>query len=108
MASERILQLKKFLKEDPNDPFLIYALATEYNNIDKNIAKEHFDSLLKNHPDYVATYYHAAALYSELGFVDKAKEIYETGLEKALKAGDKHAHKELSNAYQNFLFEEDL
>ena len=28
--NERIEQIKTFLKDTPNDPFLSYALATEY------------------------------------------------------------------------------
>ena len=105
MNEARIQQLLKFLEETPDDPFLIYALATEYKEDNKQKSKHYFDMLLAEHPDYVGTYYHAAALYAEEFDINKAEEIYIKGIEVAKAQGDHHALRELQNAYTNFQFE---
>ncbi|WP_017731660.1 hypothetical protein [Nafulsella turpanensis] len=107
MHAERISQLKKFLEDDPNDPFLLYALATEYVKEAPQTALTYFEQLLLEHPDYVPTYYHAAALYTDLDLQDKAEEVYKTGIIKARQAGDSHALRELQTAYTNWQFEND-
>ncbi|WKK81639.1 tetratricopeptide repeat protein [Marivirga arenosa] len=106
MNEDRIAQLCKFRKESPNDPFIIYALATEYKEEAPEKAKELFDELLKKHEDYIGTYYHAAALYAEFFDRDTADEIYQKGISVAQKNGEHHALRELQNAYTNFQFEE--
>jgi len=107
MNEARIEQLHKFLEETPDDPFLIYALATEYKEDNKQKSKYYFDKLLAEHPDYVGTYYHAAALYAEEFDINKAEEIYNKGIEVAKAQDDQHALRELQNAYTNFQFEND-
>ncbi len=106
MNQKRIAQLEEFKKESPDDPFILYALATEYKEEMPEKAKLIFDELLEDFPDYIGTYYHAAALYSEHFDRDKAEEIYEKGIKKAQENGEQHALKELKNAYTNFQFEE--
>ena len=104
----RIQQLEKYLEKDPKEAFSNYALALELVDIDDVKAEKLFDYLLEEHLNYTATYYHAAAFQTELGNIEKAQEIYENGL-KVLKSTDEaKALQELQNAYQNFLFEEDL
>jgi cytochrome c-type biogenesis protein CcmH/NrfG len=39
MNRERIKVLEQFLKEDPNDPFSLYALALEFKNQDSKKAR---------------------------------------------------------------------
>lgn len=107
MQTERIRQLKKFLEDDPHDPFLLYALATEYVKADPQEALTYYQQLLEQHPDYVPTYYHAAALYADLGQVEKAERTYQTGIKAAQKEGDTHALRELQTAYLNWQFEQD-
>ncbi|WP_375580922.1 tetratricopeptide repeat protein [Marivirga tractuosa] len=106
MNEDRIAQLQKFREESPDDPFLIYALATEYKEEAHKKAKELFDELLEKHENYIGTYYHAAALYAEFFDRDKADEIYQKGIATAQKNGEQHALRELQNAYTNFQFEE--
>ena len=106
MNIERIQKLERFRKEDPNDPFLIYALATEW--LDENIykSKEYFDELLQHHPDYLGTYYHAANLYITFDDRSTAKKIFEDGIKLARKLGDQKALSELTNTYNEFLYDE--
>lgn len=102
MNRERIRQLEAFLEKEPNDPFLLYALATEQAEEAPQAAKTYFDRLLADFPDYGATYYHAAALYEALGLIPQADAIYRKGLEALQAAGEAKALGELRMAYDDF------
>lgn len=104
----RIAQLKQFIKADKNDPFPKYALALEFIEKEPNESLKLFKELLNNHAEYVATYYHAANLYEEMGLLKEARITYENGMEMARKLNDLHALKELKSAYLNFQFEHDI
>jgi tetratricopeptide (TPR) repeat protein len=107
MNQNRLQQLQKYFEEDPGDPFNIYAIAIEYNNFDKSKAKEYYDILLKDHPEYVPTYYHAALLYAESGQKDTASSIFEKGIAIAKTQNNLHALRELQSAFNNFLYEDE-
>lgn len=107
MKPKRIDQLKEFHKQDPKDPFTIYAIALEYLNSDNGKAKLFFDQLLREHNQYLPTYYHAAQFYVENNDPSRAKSIYQSGIALAEKQGDDKTRKELDNALTNLLFEED-
>lgn len=99
--------LKKYMEENPNDPFNIYALALEYLDLDVKISRSYFDKLLTNHPDYLPTYYHAANLYLEMNNVEEAKKLYNKGIELAEKQGDLNTIKELKNALSALILEDE-
>jgi tetratricopeptide (TPR) repeat protein len=101
----RLEQLEQFYQEDPNDPFNIYGLALEYLKIAPHKSKALFEELLNSHPDYVATYYHAAKYYSEMNDRDRAIEVYEKGIEKARILKEYKALRELQSAYDELMFE---
>ena len=95
----RIEQLQLFLKESPEDAFLNYALATEYVGLgDDEKAEGIFRMLLEKHPDYIATYYHLGKLLERKTDKDAAIQIYEKGIEKAKKSGERHSLSELQSA----------
>ncbi|HBH23277.1 MAG TPA: enzyme of heme biosynthesis [Cytophagales bacterium] len=102
MKNDRLAQLLAFFEEDPSDSFTLYAIAIEYLKVDQSKSLKYFDQLLKQHPEYLPTYYHAAAAYSESGQRDIAEMIYKKGISLAEKQGDQHALSELKNAYTNF------
>jgi tetratricopeptide (TPR) repeat protein len=106
MNSERLNQLLVFQKEDPNDPFIIYALATEYSSSNIEKALEYFELLLTQHPDYLATYYHAAKLFADIEETKKAEHLFKKGIDLARTQKESLALRELQNAYNEFLFEE--
>ncbi len=56
MNEQRLQQLFKFLEEDKNDPFTLYAIALEYQETQPDEAMKYFEGLLQNHPDYTGTY----------------------------------------------------
>jgi tetratricopeptide (TPR) repeat protein len=105
MALSRLKQLLQFWQEDPNDPFTLYALATEYRPTDPNKALFYYEKLLAEHPGYVGTYYHAAKLYAELGQANKAEDTFKKGLEVSQQAGHRNAYRELQAAYRDFMDE---
>lgn len=107
MESHRINQLIKFSQEDPSDPFPKYALALEYQDQSPSKSKVLFEELLENHPDYTATYYHAAEFFYRRDEIEKARSIYERGIELLANSTDTKAFHELQNAFQNFQFEVD-
>lgn len=105
MTLTRLDALLQYYKEEPNNPFNVYALALEYLKSDIQRAKELFDELLSMHEDYIPTYYHAAGFYQQIGNKDKALAIYEKGIMKAKKVNDNKALRELQSAHDELLFD---
>ena len=108
MNPTRLQQLQQFLKEEPNDPFLLYAIATEYLNAeDFEQARHFFEILLHEHEHYIATYYHAAQLYADLDLPELAEQTYKKGIALCEVHQELKTLRELKQAYQNFQFEQD-
>lgn len=105
---DRIQVLIQFTKEEPENPFNWYALAIEYSNSKPTETVLIFDQLLAENPDYLPTYYTAAVFFEEIGELEKAKAIFEKGIQLAQKNNQSKTLGELKNKYQNFLFEHDL
>lgn len=102
MQSTRLAKLLEFLESDPNDPFVLYALATEYNaSMDTEKALEYYLRLTTDHPDYVGTYYHLGKLYEKIQQSEKALEVYQKGMAAARNKRDMHAFSELQGAYNS-------
>lgn len=105
---ERLKKLQAFLEESPNDPFLIYAITLEHLKLgDAGEARKGFERLVAEHPGFVATYYHYAKFLEESDEKDKAVVFYKKGMETAKQAKDNHSFRELQNALQNLLMDED-
>lgn len=103
MNQSRLEQLLQFYEEDPNDPFNIYALANEYKSSDPDKTMGYFEILIEKHPEYIATYYHLAHLYIDIGEDEKAKSTFEKGIEIASINNEALALRELKNAYDEFM-----
>ena len=106
MDNARINKLKEFLESNPRDPFIHYGLALEFQKSDADAAREKFLELLQEYPDYLPTYYHAAHFFWEEENREKADEIFIAGIDLARSQNDANTLRELTNAYQNFQFEE--
>ena len=104
MQASRLEKLLEFIKNEPNDPFLKYALATEYlrmNQTDK--ALDYYEDLVTNHPDYTGTYYHLGKLYEALDRRQDAINTYETGMKITKEKRDNHAFSELRAVYDELM-----
>lgn len=107
MNQERIDQLSQFVEEEPGNPFNVYALAIEFMKNRPEQARGYFEQLLAEHPDYLPTYYHAAALFAELDERDKAADLYEKGIALAQAQNNQKTLEELKRAQQAFEDDED-
>ncbi len=100
--SERLNQLIDFLTDSPNDPFLKYAIATEYLKLGHtDDALRYYEDLRGNHPEYVGTYYHLGKLYEALDRKEDAIAVYEAGISAARNKRDMHALSELQAVYRS-------
>jgi len=101
MMSDRLTQLMAFLSESPHDPFLKYALASEYlKSGHTEEALRYYEELMDKHPTYVGTYYHLGKLYEALNRKDEAITVYEKGMQAARDKRDMHALSELQAVYR--------
>jgi len=109
MEINRLDKLLAFIKNEPNDEFLKYALATEYlrlNQADKALA--YYEDLVDNHPNYTGTYYHLGKLYEALNRKADAIATYETGMKITKEKRDNHAFSELQAVYREAIgYDED-
>src|SRR6188474_1215649 len=102
---DRIEKIKEMLTENPSDSFLKHALALEYIKLGNDSdARKLFESILKNEPGYIGSYYHLAKLLERIGEMNEAIKIYEKGMEAAKKAGDNHSLNELRSAFEELTF----
>jgi Uncharacterized enzyme of heme biosynthesis len=96
---QRLKQLQDLLAQEPNDPFLHYALAQEYlKRGEAAAAREKFQLLLDEHPTYVGTYYHFGKLEESENQPERAVKCYEAGLQQAQAQNDDHSARELQEA----------
>lgn len=104
----RLELLHKFAQEEPPNPFNWYALATEYRKYSLLKALPYYEKVWQEFPDYAPNYYHLAHAYWELQAIEKAQKVFEQGIQVLGKQKEGKMLQELQNAYQNFLFENDL
>jgi len=106
--NSKLQQLESFIKETPNDPFLVYAIGLEYQKInDLDKTRQYFNQLVENFPDYLGVYYRYAALEVELNNIDKAKTLYKKGIEVAKSQNNHKTLAELKGALMNLEIMED-
>jgi hypothetical protein len=102
---DRLEQLKQFAKEEPGDPFNLYALALEYLKSDPQEALRIFKSLIEKNSDYLPTYYPYAQLLVEMKEAKLAENIFEAGINVAKKLNDLKAMRELQAAYNDWRYD---
>jgi predicted Zn-dependent protease len=105
MTANRLQELRRFMEEEPGDPFNVYALALELRSSDPAEAARLFDQLLTDQPTYLATYYQAAALLADLGQPDRAFAVYDRGIALATEQKKERTRQELIRARQALLDE---
>ncbi len=102
MQAERLKILSELLETEPNEPFNRYALAMEYMGKDATKALAHLEVLLRDFPEYLATYYQAATIFAEQDEEEKAATVFQKGIILAEKQGNDKILKELQGAFQMY------
>jgi len=105
MRSNIIDRLEEFAREDPHDPFNLYALALEYLKTDAVKGQRLLEQLLIDHSTYVPTYYQLGQLYAAQGKTEYAIETFERGIAAARNAGDHKAMREMEAARLDVLYD---
>lgn len=94
---DRLNLLLQFLEQNPGDAFARYGLAMEYSRLGQTeTALDQYRKLLELHPDYANGYFMAAQTLDRAGRTDEAKEMLESGIAAAKRAGNQHALREMS------------
>lgn len=103
----RLEQLLEFLKAEPEDEFLRYAIAMEYRASGQDdIAGDMLQKLIESSPEYSASYFHLGQIFQEKGEREKALGVYQDGISIAKRIGKQHHLAELQSAYNNLLYDE--
>ena len=99
MPANRFEILKSMLEHEPSNAFARYGLAMEHvNSGNFEEAAREFDIMLRDHPDYVAGYFHGGQTLEKLGRIDAARALYRSGIEASARKGDSHTRSELQAA----------
>ena len=89
-------KLLSMLQDDPNDPFLHYALGLDYVKTgETDSARDSFQQTIALDPNYVAAYHQLGILWGEQNQLELAREILRQGVAVARKTGNQHAESEL-------------
>jgi tetratricopeptide (TPR) repeat protein len=108
MNETRLAQLKALLQSEPGDPFLVYGVAQEYvSGGDHAAARPWFEQLVKEHPDYVPTYYHYGLSLYHLEELETAIEVWKKGVEVASASGDRKTVAEIKELLEDLGDEDD-
>lgn len=109
MSNARLQQLLKFQENNPYDSFLLFAIAKEYEKLNKmEEALAFYQKITTHDPQYVGVYYHLGKLQEKLAETATAFATYKKGMEVARTIGDQHALSELAGAKLNLGDDEDF
>jgi tetratricopeptide (TPR) repeat protein len=99
MEQTKLDKLKNLVEKNPSDAFVRYGLALEYRNLGlEESARDCFEQLLEENPDYVPTYLQFGQMLIGLDEIERAREVLTRGVEVAQSQGDLQASSELSEA----------
>lgn len=99
MVVSRLQHIQEMLAKEPDDSFLIYALALEYAKMsDINKAIEVLENLILKNAAYLGSYYQLGKYYEQTEQLQKAADIYTRGIVVAQQQNNKKILGELSTA----------
>jgi len=102
--SQRLTYLLQLLAASPQDTFVLFATAKEYEKQgDMDLALNYYEQLQRTDANYVGLYYHLGKLHEQAGRFDAAVATYRAGMSVARQAGDAHALGELAAAKLNLI-----
>lgn len=96
MGEERIDKLMSFLKDNPEDLFVLFAIAKEFEKQGKWLeARQQYEQVLKLDPTYLGLYFHYVQNLIKNEMFDQAAEILELGTQEARNQKDQKSLSEL-------------
>ena len=102
--SDRLKQILNMIQSDGQEPFLLFALAKEYEKAGAvEMAESTYENLMEEFPTYTGTYYHLVQLKVESGKLKEAQVIGERGLKVCKQEKDEHAFRELRMLVDSFI-----
>jgi len=98
-ANERMKSLQTMLQKEPDDLFLLYAIALEHKKAGEFAdALRYLDQVVTKDALYCVAYQQAAQVHEMAGDVEAAKKAYRDGMAAAARKGDLHAKEEMEAA----------
>ena len=89
-------RIEAMLADEPQDAFLRYSLAMEWDKEGNSSASlELLDGLMADRPPYVPAFLMAAQQLVRLSRTNDARSVLRNGIEQARSAGDAHAAAEM-------------
>jgi tetratricopeptide (TPR) repeat protein len=104
--SDRLKLLENMLTGNPEDSFLLFAYAKEYeklNRLEESLSV--YRKLVVTNPRYVGTYYHLGKLLEKNEQFEQAIQVYSDGMDMAKLEKNQHAWSELAGAKMNLVDE---
>lgn len=99
MTQDRLKMIELMLETNPRDSFLHYAAALEHHKKgDANQAIKILRTIIKNDPNYLASYYQLGKMLEEKNKIAEAIEIYKIGKDVAKKQSEMKTLGELTEA----------
>lgn len=90
-------KIEAMLQNEPNDEFLRYGLACEYDNEGRDEeAWKLFDGLTRDNPPHVASFLRGAQLLVRMDRINEARAVLRTGIEEARRQGKMHPAGEMA------------
>jgi hypothetical protein len=97
MSQTRREKIEAMLAAEPQDQFLRYSLATEYDNeIRYEESLGLFSGLTQDSPPHVPSFFRGAQLLARLDRTAEARDWLRRGIDEARRQGDLHAASEMS------------
>jgi len=89
-------QLLKMLEKQPDDVFLLYAMAMEHKKSGRlSEALQTLQRVTQLDPNYSYAYFQQGLIFEQQGDPESAKRVYREGIDSANRKGDAHARSEL-------------
>jgi len=106
MTTSRLTLLTDMLKQDPDDTFVLFAVAKEYEKLDDTAsAILYYEKLKAVDSKYVGLYYHLGQILEKTDEIEKAQVIFKEGIAVATEIKDQHALSELKGVLMNLEIE---
>ncbi len=96
---DRLKMIETMLETNPKDSFLHYAAALEHQkNGDVGASIKIIQKIIKNDPEYLASYYTLGKMLEDKGKMEEAVDVYKAGKSVAKKQNDSKTLGELAEA----------